>query len=115
MNNFFDQFYVLALLASLLLLIVAMFYLRLKKKLEKKSFIKIRESLAIGNKEKLMVIDCGDESILLGVTPNSINMLVELKHKYYNRTENKSAISKLVEKINKKNSFEQLLEERADA
>ncbi len=42
--------------------------------------LKVEKTLSLGSKEKLVLIKVENKSLLIGVTANSINTLMELKH-----------------------------------
>lgn len=45
------------------------------KKLNRSPLLEIKSSLTVGIKEKLLIVECGGKSFLLGVTGQSIQLL----------------------------------------
>jgi flagellar protein FliO/FliZ len=69
-----------------------------------KKQLKIVESISLGSKEKIAVIRCGEQFMLLGITPNQISHLAELSD--YKEGENSAPVSfkSLLDKATNKQS-----------
>jgi len=42
--------------------------------------LRVRETLAIGDKRQLLIVQCGERQLLIGAAGNSLTMLAELPH-----------------------------------
>ncbi|CCQ09720.1 Flagellar biosynthesis protein FliO [Pseudoalteromonas luteoviolacea B = ATCC 29581] len=80
----FDATNLASMISSLVVVLVvivvlAWFVKRLNPNLGASEHFKVVRSMPLGTKERLMIIEVDNKQHLLGVTPNSINYLYELK------------------------------------
>jgi flagellar protein FliO/FliZ len=69
-----------------------------------KKQLKIVESISLGSKEKIAVIRCGEQFMLLGITPNQISHLAELTDYKEDDTPNPVSFKSLLDKATSKQS-----------
>ena len=62
-----------------LVLVLAFFYRKLQLKLPGSQHFKIVSSLAVGQRERILVIEIQGKQRVIGVTPHSVNFLFELE------------------------------------
>ncbi|MFY8272889.1 flagellar biosynthetic protein FliO [Pseudoalteromonas sp. SSDWG2] len=66
-------------LVVITILILAFFVKRLNPNMTASADFKVVRTLALGTKERLLVVEIDNKQHLLGVTPNAINYLYELE------------------------------------
>ncbi len=76
-GTFGSLFVILALFSFLVWVLKKM---RITQKLSANSRLKIISQLAVGQRERLAVIDVNGEQILIGITPTQINLLKKLEN-----------------------------------
>ncbi len=76
-GTFGSLFAILALFSFLVWVLKKM---RITQKLSANSRLKIISQLAVGQRERLAVIDVNGEQILIGITPTQINLLKKLEN-----------------------------------
>ncbi len=76
-GTFGSLFVILALFSFLVWVLKKM---RITQKLSANARLKIISQLAIGQRERLAVIDVNGEQILIGITPTQINLLKKLEN-----------------------------------
>lgn len=83
--------FIILLIFSIFKLLV---YLQWAKIYNKKTpFIKIQNSISLGNREKVIILQIEKDCIVLGVTPNCINYLYTISNKNNHKFNNKSKSS----------------------
>ncbi|MDQ1237252.1 MAG: flagellar biosynthetic protein FliO [Wigglesworthia glossinidia] len=88
-SNFSDLLKITATLSSIILLIFAMFKLcdyfgLIKTYNNKHPYIKIKNSISLGNRERIIILQIDKKCIVVGVTPNCINYLYTISNKKNN-------------------------------
>lgn len=85
----------LALVISLIFLIAWIYKKMNRARGIFSSDLKIISSVSIGSKEKLIVVEVGDEQILIGATPSKITKIFHLKEKIQSQTNTSSNFKNL--------------------